>query len=197
MDSNRLIQRNKNLLNDILEKQGTEKRRTQNFLKYSLRKREEKTDEEIKDTMKNSAYDPKADPLMPRLFRKFDASKSTILSQRRTFQSMSSKERFDNSKSYQAGQGYGSQRTYLCINPYRAMSKNKQLAHQMRSLANDETERALIQLEDNYNSATGKNYGLPSGNYKSLDIHNLNQPSIQQMPDGSPKKVELPQINNK
>ena len=91
---------------------------------------------------------------------------------------MSSKERFDNSKSYAAGHGYGSQRTYLCINPYRQMSKNQHLAHQMRSLANDATERALIQLEDNYNSATGKNFGLPSGNYKSIDINNLNQPSI-------------------
>ncbi len=40
-DSNRLIQRNKNLLNDILEKQAIEKRRTQNFLRYALRKREE------------------------------------------------------------------------------------------------------------------------------------------------------------
>jgi hypothetical protein len=34
-------------LNDILEKQNTEKRRTSNFLKYALRKREEKTDVEI------------------------------------------------------------------------------------------------------------------------------------------------------
>lgn len=147
--------------------------------------------------MKNSTYDPKADPLMPRLFRKFDSSKSTILSHRRTFQTLSSKERFDNSKSYGPGEGYGSQRTYLCINPYRAMSKNKQLAHKMRSLANDETERALIQLEDNYNSATGKNFGLPSGNFKSLNLHNLNEPSIQQVPDASPKKVDLPPINNK
>ena len=65
-------------MNDILEKQNTEKRRTQNFLKYALRKREEKTDEEIIEQMKNSSYDPKADPLMPRLFRKFDPSKSTI-----------------------------------------------------------------------------------------------------------------------
>ena len=80
IDSNRLIQRNKNLLNDILEKQGTEKRRTQHFLKYSLRKREEKSDDEIVTQMKTHQYDPKADPLMPRLFRKFDSSKSTILS---------------------------------------------------------------------------------------------------------------------
>lgn len=47
-DSNRLIQRNRNLLNDILEKQSTEQRRTQNFLKYALGKREQKTEQEIK-----------------------------------------------------------------------------------------------------------------------------------------------------
>jgi hypothetical protein len=47
-DSTRLIQRNKNLLNDILEKQATEQRRTENFLKYALGKREEKTESEIK-----------------------------------------------------------------------------------------------------------------------------------------------------
>ena len=72
VDSTRLIQRNKNLLNDILEKQGTEKRRTQNFLKYSLSKREEKTDEEIANGIRTSKYKPVDDPLMPRLFRKFD-----------------------------------------------------------------------------------------------------------------------------
>lgn len=58
VDSTRLIQRNKNLLNDILEKQGTEKRRTQNFLKYSLSKREEKTDEEIVTGIRTSKYKP-------------------------------------------------------------------------------------------------------------------------------------------
>lgn len=76
------------------------------------------------------------------------------------------------------------------------MSKNRVLANQMRSLANDETEKALIQLEDNYNSGTGKNFNLPSGNYQSLDLNNLNQPSIQQVSEqNSPKKVELPSIN--
>ena len=74
----RLIQRNKNLLNDILEKQATEQNRTEKFLKYALGKREEKTEEQIKEQMKHSSYDPKSDPLMPRLFRKFDPSKSTI-----------------------------------------------------------------------------------------------------------------------
>ena len=57
---------------------------------------------------------------------------------------MHSKEKFDNQKSYGPSNGFGSQRTYLCINPYRAMSKNRALANQMRSLANDETEKALI-----------------------------------------------------
>ena len=82
-----------------------------NFLKYSLRKREEKSDEEIKNAMKNSSYDPKADPLMPRLFRKFDASKSTILSSKRNSYSLrgfDSKERFDNSKMYKPKEGVGS-----------------------------------------------------------------------------------------
>jgi len=86
VDSQRLIQRNKNLLSDILEKQATEQRRTENFLKYSLGKREEKSDHEIKESIKEGlkTYDPKADPLMPRLFRKFDPSKSNIISHNRS-----------------------------------------------------------------------------------------------------------------
>ena len=44
IDSQRLIQRNKNLLQDILEKQALEQRRTQQFLKYALGKREEKSE---------------------------------------------------------------------------------------------------------------------------------------------------------
>ena len=82
-DSMRLIQRNKNLLNDILEKQATEQRRTENFLKYALGKREEKSEEQIKEIIKQSTYDPKSDPLMPRLFRKFDPTKSTVMQSRR------------------------------------------------------------------------------------------------------------------
>ena len=134
VDSTRLIQRNKNLLNDILEKQSTEKRRTQNFLKYSLSKREEKTDEEIQEGLRASKYDPKADPLMPRLFRKFDSSKSTILASQKakrrgsTLRPIASMQRFDNSKSYMSGSGAGSSRTYLCINPLRNFTKNRDLA---------------------------------------------------------------------
>ena len=113
--------------------------------------------------MKNSNYDPKADPLMPRLFRKFDPSKSDIIMGRRALRGGSSittlrnKEKFNNLKTYAAGKGYGSKGTYLCINPYRQMSKNKELASHMRSLANDDTERALLYFEDNSNIAIGKN----------------------------------------
>jgi len=83
VDSNRLIQRNKNLLKDILEKQATEHRRTENFLKFALGKREEKSEDEIQDQMKKSRYDPKSDPLMARLFRKVDPKKSTIIAAKR------------------------------------------------------------------------------------------------------------------
>lgn len=70
IDSQRLIQRNRNLLKDILEKQATEQRRTTQFLKFALGKREQKTEEEIKFEMSQKSYNPAADPLMPRLFRK-------------------------------------------------------------------------------------------------------------------------------
>ena len=79
-DSQRLIQRNKNLLQDILEKQATEQRRTFTFLRYALGKREEKSVEQIQADMKMKSYHPKSDSLMPRLFRKYNpnASRSVI-----------------------------------------------------------------------------------------------------------------------
>lgn len=96
------------MLNDILEKQATEQRRTQNFLKYALGKRECKNEAELKAQIKQGKYDPKNDPLMPRLFRKFDASKSTIISSKRGRFSEKSFSQFDNNKIYKSGQGYGS-----------------------------------------------------------------------------------------
>jgi len=90
---------------------------------------------------------------MPRLFRKFDPNKSTIMQSKRNERSFGlskSLSKFDNQKIYKSGDGYGSQRTYLCINPLRSMSKNKEFATQMRSLAHDETERALFMMEDSY-----------------------------------------------
>ena len=50
-------------------------------MRYALGKREEKSEDEIKEQIKKSSYDPKSDPLMPRLFRKFDPTKSTIAMQ--------------------------------------------------------------------------------------------------------------------
>ena len=114
-------------------------------MKYALGKREEKTEDQIKKDIKKSSYDPKADPLMPRLFRKYDPKKSTVLSVKNRKNSMNSIGKFDNLKTYKAGQGYGSQRTYLCINPYRSMSKNKDFAKQMqmKSLSHADTDKAL------------------------------------------------------
>jgi hypothetical protein len=62
---------------------------------------------------------------------------------------------------YKPGGGFGSQRTYLCINPYRSMSKNPLYRSQMQSLSNDETDQALLELEENYINATGKNKIMP------------------------------------
>jgi len=59
--------------------------------------------------MKSSKYDPKSDPLMPRLFRKFDPKKSSIIQAKRmgsAFQSNISK--FENGQVYKSGGGYGS-----------------------------------------------------------------------------------------
>ena len=38
------------------------------------------------------------------------------------------------------------------MNPAKNLSKNKDLAKKMRSISNEETERALIALEDKYQS---------------------------------------------
>jgi len=70
LDSTRLIQRNKNLLQDILEKQSLEQRRTQQFLKFALGKREQKTEEQLKQELKEKNYSPQNDPFLPRLKRK-------------------------------------------------------------------------------------------------------------------------------
>ncbi len=72
--------------------------------------------------MKNARYDPKADPLMPRLFRKFDPTRSTIIMAKKrggSLANLSSFKRFDNSKQYSTGSGHGSRATYLMINPLR------------------------------------------------------------------------------
>ena len=47
IDSVKLIQRNKNVLKDVVNKQGTERRRTKDFLRYALGKREEVSSEHL------------------------------------------------------------------------------------------------------------------------------------------------------
>lgn len=186
LDSNRLIQRNKNLLKDILEKQSTEQRRTAGFLKYALGKREDKTEKEVVDRLKKSKYDPRTDPLMPRLFRKVDASKSTITTHKRKGSHMISMEKFDNSKIYSKGAGHGSQRTYLCINPLRSIGKNREYAKRMQSVKHNETEKALRSLEAGYTSSqfAGTKATINSSQKQMLGL-NLNQNSNFELGDTS------------
>lgn len=47
-----------------------EQRRTQQFLKYALGKREQKTEEQLKQDLKEKAYTPAKDQFLPRLQRK-------------------------------------------------------------------------------------------------------------------------------
>jgi hypothetical protein len=79
-DAQRLMKRNSNLLKDMLKKQSQEQRKTSQFLKYALGKREVKTDEEIMQNLRMKVYQPYNDPLMPRIAKKFlphQPSKST------------------------------------------------------------------------------------------------------------------------
>ena len=65
------MKRNSNRLKDMLKKQSQEVRKTGQFLKYALGKREVKTDEEIMQNLKMKVYQPYNDPLMPRIAKKF------------------------------------------------------------------------------------------------------------------------------
>lgn len=48
------------------------------FLKFALGRREEKTETEIMVDLHKKKYDPRGDPLMPRLFRKANHQMSTL-----------------------------------------------------------------------------------------------------------------------
>lgn len=72
-DSKRLLQRNTNLLKDMLSKQTQEQRRTELFLNYALGKRELKTEDELNQQIKDSAYKPANDPLMARASKRYNA----------------------------------------------------------------------------------------------------------------------------
>jgi len=47
-----------------------EQRRTQQFLKYALGKREKKTEQELSKELREKSYNPVEDPFLPRLKRK-------------------------------------------------------------------------------------------------------------------------------
>jgi hypothetical protein len=65
------MKRNANLLNDVLKKQGQEQRKTSQFLRYALGKREVKSDQEIMSNLEKKSYQPVNDPLMPRINKKY------------------------------------------------------------------------------------------------------------------------------
>ena len=71
------------------------------------------------------------------------------------------------------------------------MSKNREFAQHMRSLGNDETERALLQLEDNFHQASGK--GLPlTKSFK--DSINFAKQNGNESSEKKKESIELPKI---
>lgn len=63
-DSTNLIQRNKNILKDVTSKQGTERRRTKDFLKFALGKREEINSEHKFKSVSSRALIPTHPPIL-------------------------------------------------------------------------------------------------------------------------------------
>ncbi len=87
---------------------------------------------------------------------------------------MGSVQKFDNSKQYSAGGGARGKNTFLMMNPKHSMSKNKELAKKMRSISNDETEKALLALEDKYQSGSNLNGQVAPGiNPNAVEITKL------------------------
>lgn len=73
------------------------------------------------------------------------------------------------------------------------MSKNRDFAEHMRSLGNDETERALLQLEDNFHQASGKGLPLSSSFKDSINVAKQNGSDSIKYTDNE-KSIELPKI---
>lgn len=54
-------------------------------MQFALGRREEKSDKELRRELSQKAYDPRTDPLMPRLFRKVNHTMGTIKSKTSAF----------------------------------------------------------------------------------------------------------------
>lgn len=76
------------------------------------------------------------------------------------------------------------------------MSKNREFAQHMRSLGNDETERALLQLEDNFHQASGKGLPLTNSFKDSINFAKQNGSESIKHTDNEKRKesIELPKI---
>lgn len=71
------------------------------------------------------------------------------------------------------------------------MSKNREFAQHMRSLGNDETERALLQLEDNFHQASGKGIPLTNSFKDSINFAKQNE---NESSEKKKENIELPKI---
>ena len=64
----------------------------------------------------------------------------------------------------------------------------------MRSIGNDETERALLQLEDNFHQASGKGLPQTSSFKDSINISKQNGNDSIKYDDKRKESIELPKI---
>ena len=164
MDSSRLIQRNKNLVADIMEKQVTEQRRTAQFLQYALAKRGETMTLEKERGILSVINDPRADPLMPLPFRKAGAGSKKSL-------------RLDNSSKI------------LLRNVYDKRGSTKSMLHQGRpSFGFSAADLAQESPHSHYNIVKTRNFG----SHRSMSL--AHDPSVLKigMGNGSPSGKNLP-----
>jgi len=101
-------------LQDILEKQATEQRRTYSFLRYALGKREEKSAQQLKADMSMKSYQPRNDPMMPRLFKKYNPNMSQSLISQSSIASKKQLNKYDNE-----GSQFNRERYTLVNHPLR------------------------------------------------------------------------------
>ena len=58
-------------MKDLLDKQQSERRKTKDFLRFALGKRQAFESEKV-EKLRSLKYNPLADPLVPKLFRKYN-----------------------------------------------------------------------------------------------------------------------------
>ena len=111
-----------------------EQRRTHQFLKYALGKREEKSEEQLQRDLKDKNYNPRVDGLMPRLTRKIGhlTGEMSQRSQSARITTFSAKVSvYDNNVSIN---GIRKEKYTLVKNPLRTKMSTMSSAHASKSL---------------------------------------------------------------